>query len=209
MKPIKSLLVIAVMLAPALASAQGYYGGGGYGPPPVPGGFHNRTGRLTWGFGVGIGGMSDSGGRIACDNCSYNPASLEIDGHIGGMLSPRLALMVEAQGNAQTLQLNGDGSTDTLTQSTLMGAVQFWVTPQFWIKGGLGFAHLDVSNDNYYGSIVSPVSDGFAVMGAAGFELMSARNFAIDLQARLIEGSYDGINDHVTSGTIGVGFDWY
>lgn len=207
MKPIKSLLVLALMLAPGLASAQGYYGGGG--PPPLPGGFHNRTGRLAWGFSLGLGVMNDSGGRIACNNCSYNPAAGEIDAHLGGMIGPRLALLLELQANAQTLQLNGDGSTDTLTQGALMGAIQYWITPQFWIKGGLGLAHLSVDNNDYYGTISQPVSDGFAVMGGAGFELFSARNFAIDLQGRLIEGSYDGINDHVTAGTIGVGFDWY
>ena len=38
---------------------------------------------------------------------------------------------------------------------------------------------------------------------------MSSRFFALDLQARLIEGSYNGLDDHVTSGTIGLGFNWY
>ena len=47
------------------------------------------------------------------------------------------------------------------------------------------------------------------MMGAAGFELMSARYFAVDLQGRIIEGTYNSLDDHITSGTIGLGLNWY
>ena len=46
-------------------------------------------------------------------------------------------------------------------------------------------------------------------MGAAGYELLSARNFSIDLQGRLISGSYESFDQSVTAGTVGVGFNWY
>ncbi|MBV8761515.1 MAG: hypothetical protein JO257_29740 [Deltaproteobacteria bacterium] len=207
MKPIKSLLVLAVLLVPAIAGAQGYYGGGGGYGAPLPGGFHNRMGRPMWGVSVGLGGMSDDGGDIKCDaSCDYNPISVEVDAHLGGMLSPRFGLMAEFQDNAQTVHsdvLNGD---TVLTQSALMIAGQFWITPQFWVKGGIGLAHLDTQDafgpsGNYGG--------GGVIMGAAGFELLSARFFAVDLQGRLIEGTYHGINDHVTGATIGLGLNWY
>jgi len=208
MKPLKSLLVLAVLLVPAIAGAQGYYGGGGGYGAPLPGGFHNRMGRPMWGFSVGIGGMHDGGSGITtCDqSCDYSPAAVEVDGHLGGMLSPRFGLMAEVQANGQTVHsdfLNGD---TVLTQSALMVAGQFWITPQFWVKGGIGFAHLDAQDD--YG----PTQDfggGGAIMGAAGFELLSARFFAVDLQARIIEGSYHGLDDQITSGTIGLGLNWY
>jgi hypothetical protein len=202
MKPI--ILVLALLL-PGIASAQGYYGA----PPgaPLPGGFHNRMGRLISGISAGIGGMHDGGSGItSCDqSCSYSPAAFEIDGHLGGMISPRFALMAEVQGNGQTVHsdvINGD---TVLTQSALMIAGQFWLTPQLWVKGGIGFAHLDAQDayTNY------DFGGGAAIMGAVGFELLSARFFAIDLQGRLIEGSYHGVNDQITSGTIGVGLNWY
>ena len=64
----------------------------------MPGGFHNRTGRLTWGFSIGLGGMHDDGSGITtATTATYSPA-LEVDGHIGGMLSPRFALMFEGPG---------------------------------------------------------------------------------------------------------------
>lgn len=204
MKPMKSLLVLAVMLAPGIAGAQGYYAGGG--PPPVEGGFHNRTGRLAFGFSLGLGGMHDDGGGITCNNCDYNPLAGMVSGHIGGMLSPRFALLGEFQANIQTLHADLYGDTE-LEQSALMIAGQFWLTPQLWIKGGLGIARLDV-NDNYSGTY-SPQGEGSAIMGGVGFELLSARFFAVDVQGRLIEGTYHGLNDHVTSGTIGVGLNWY
>ncbi len=215
MKPTKSLLVLAVMLVPGLAAAQGYYGGSGPGSynqgsqsapsTQLPGGFHNRGGRLAWGFSLGLGGMHDSGSNVtSCGNCTSNPIAVEADGHIGGFISPRLALMAEGQINAKTV--SSDFYDDTvLSQNALMIAAQFWITPQLWIKGGIGFAQLYA--DNAYE--VWDFGTGGVIMGAAGYELMSARNFAIDLQVRLIQGSYDSFNDNVTSGTVGVGFNWY
>src|SRR5688572_28339270 len=129
MKPIKPLLVLAVILTPAIAAAQGYYGpsgpsrgGPGYynQPTRVAGGFHDRTGRMTVGGSFGLGGMHDAGGDIECLNCEYNTVSLQGAVHIGGMLNPRLALMGEIQGNAQTLSVSAFPEDDVyLVQSAL------------------------------------------------------------------------------------------
>ena len=210
MKPNKTLVMLAFLLAPGVAAAQGYYGGSGPGqysaPPPNPGGFHQRQGRLAWGFSLGLGGMHDDGSAItSCNNCDYNPMAIEFDGHIGGMLSPRFALLGEFQVNAQTVHSDlYDGDT-ILSQNVIMIAGQYWLTPQLWIKGGIGFAHLQ-ADDAYF---QYELADGGAIMGAIGYELMSARNFSVDLQGRIIQGSYDSFNDSVTSGTIGVGLNWY
>jgi hypothetical protein len=207
MKPIKSLLVLACVLAPGLAAAQGYYGGPGYynQPSRIPGGFHDRTGRLSWGFSIGLGGMHDDGSGITnCDNCSNAPA-VEVDGHIGGMLGPRFALLFEGQVNARTVHSDLYGDDTVLSQSTAMIAGQYWITPQLWIKGGLGLAGLQA--DNSY--VTYDYGTGGAIMGAVGFELMSARFFAIDLQGRIVEGAYNSGNDHVTAANVGLGFNWY
>lgn len=214
MKTSKSLLVLAALvLAPAAASAQGYYGNGGGGgyyaqPQPaaqLPGGFHNRGGRIIYGGSLGIGGMHDAGSNVTtCGNCNYNPAAISFAGHIGGFIGPRLALMAEGQVNAQTV--SSDLYDDTvLSMNTLMIAAQYWVTPQLWIKGGLGISQLWA--DNAYEAW--DFGTGGAVMGAIGYEIVSARNFSIDLQGRLIQGAFNSLDDKVTSGTVGVGINWF
>jgi len=201
MKPIKSLFVLAILCVPALASAQGYYGPR-YQGTTVPGGFHNRAGRLTFGFGGGLGGMHDDTGSITCANCEFNTLSFEGDFHLGGMINPRLGLMFEGQINSQQIDDRGGGAF--LSQGAGMFAAQFWVLPQLWIKGGVGFASLRVDDTVF----ITDVGTGGALMGAIGVELLSARNFAFEVQGRIIEGLYS--NDyHVTSGTIGLGLNWY
>lgn len=208
MKPIKLFVLAALFILPGLASAQGYYGGGpGYGPPPsLPGGFHNRAGRLAIGGSLGLGYMNDNGDRVSCSGCDAQPITGEGDFHIGGMLNPRLAILLEIQVNVQ--QIAYDPTQDvTLSQALILGAAQYWITPQLWIKGGIGAAHLDV-NDNANG-VTFPQADGLGLLAGIGFELMSARNFAVDLQGRVTEGTYNSGDDHITSGTIGVGVNWY
>lgn len=205
MKPIKSFLVLAILLAPALASAQGYYGRP-YPGSTVPGGFHNRAGHIIFGVGGGLGFMHDDGSGITdCTNCDFKPWAGEVDLHIGGMLTPRFGLMFEAQANFQTIHSDVFDGDTTITQGAGMLAGQFWILPQLWIKGGLGFANLHV-DDTF---VTQDVGNGLAVMGAVGVELFSARNFALEVQGRLIEGTYNSGNDHVTSGTIGLGLNWF
>jgi hypothetical protein len=206
MKPIKSLLVLAIVCVPALAAAQGYYGGYGRPRSAVPGGFHDRTGRLTWGFAVGLGGMHDGGSTITtCVNCDFKPLAFEGDFHLGGMLTPRFGLMFEGQVNGQTIQADRFNGDTFLTQGAAMIAAQFWIIPQLWVKGGLGLASLRVDD----GVFVDDFGTGGAIMGAVGVELLSARNFALELQGRVIEGTYNSLNDNITSGTIGFGINWY
>ena len=85
-----------------------------------------------------------------------------------------------------------------------MIAGQYWLTPQLWIKGGIGVAQLYA--DNSYDASTSERRRGH---GWRGFEVFSARNFAVDLQGRIIQGSYNSLDDSVTSGTVGVGINWY
>ena len=203
MKPIKSVLVLAILCAPALASAQGY--GPGYQGSTVPGGFHNRAGRLIFGFGVGLGGMSDNGSQITtCDNCDFKPVAGEFDFHLGGMLSPRFGLMFEGQANVQTIHSNFFDGDTTLTQGAAMIAGQYWLIPQLWIKGGIGFANLQV-DDTF---VTQDLGSGIAIMGAVGIELLSARRFALNLQGRIIEGTRTQIISIVSSHVTLSSFEW-
>jgi hypothetical protein len=160
--------------------------------------------RLAWGFSVGVGGMNDSGGITSC-NCNYNPAAYEADLHLGAFVGPRAAILFEAQVNGQTVSRDATSGDTVVNQSALMVALQYWLTPQLWIKGGIGFADLTESND----LTSTGFGGGAAFMGAVGFELLSSRRFALDLQGRIIEGEYNSFGDNVQSATIGLGFNWY
>jgi hypothetical protein len=215
MKRLASFAFFAAFLIPAVASAQP-----GYGPPPgyysqppglLPGGYYDRTGRLALGFSVGLGGMhSNAQGDVGCGNCDYQPIAAEVDFHVGGMITPRFALLFELQGNFQTVESHDGGyATKTLSQGLAMIAGQFWVAPRFWIKGGIGAAHLSFDYNDTQQSFAEPIDNGAALMAAIGYELYATREFSVDLQGRLVEGSYKGIDDQITSGTVGVGFNWY
>lgn len=200
----KKIIILACLLFPSVAFAQ-YYSA----PTPTsqhPGGFHNRSGRLIFGGNIGLGGMEDNGGDVECTNCSA--VSGQVAGHLGGFIGPRLALMGELQANFQTLSSDDfTGDTEVLTQGALMIAAQYWITPQLWIKGGIGFAHLQVE-DTYYGPVSRP-ENGMALMGALGFELLSSRRFSLDLQGRLLNGSYDEAGYNITAASIGIGLHWF
>lgn len=197
----------ALLFATGAAIAQP----GGPPPPPPPGyGYYpppptERMG-LTLGFGLGIGGMDSDSNLAACRGCDYDPAAVGFWFHIGGMINPRLAGLFELWFMGQAVDETG---ASVLTQSMIMGAVQYWLTPQFWLKGGLGFAGLQVQYDDgyYYGE--EDLGTGLAIMGGAGFEILHSTEFAIDLQLRLGSGSYDGIDEQVNVAQFGIGFNWY
>jgi len=189
---------------PPAGGGQGYQPGPPVGAPGAPGFFQRRG--LTIGFGVGVGGMTAESGPIECIGCDYEPIAGGFDFHIGGMLNPRLALLFEIWGTGQAVDAGG---TTILLQTFGMVAIQYWVTPQLWLKGGLGGAQLSYSYDTEYESDSQEIDTGGAIMGAVGYEVMSGRRFAMDIQLRLGSGSYDGINEQINAGTIGVGFNWF
>ncbi len=216
--PVLAASLFATLSGTAAGTASAQPNGGYYAPAPrgsgyysqpqnsAPGGFVDRTGRMTAGLSLGFGGMSVGDQTVMCNNCTTNPAAVAVSGHIGGVLSPQFALMLELQVNTQTVdEQNYD--TIFLTQSAAMIAAQYWISPRLWLKGGLGFAKLSNTSSNTDAELV--IDNGGAALLGAGYELLSNRNFAIDLQGRFIVGSYDGINAKTSSGTVGVGVNWY
>ncbi len=100
----------------------------------------------------------------------------------------------------------GDQGAD-IAKTAAMVAAQYWISPRLWLKGGLGFAKLSNTASGTDAELV--IDNGGAALLGAGYELLSNRNFAIDLQGRFIVGSYDGINAKTSSGTVGVGLNWF
>jgi hypothetical protein len=198
--------------APPPGNNPGYRPGGYYSQQPqtAPGGFWDRGGRMVLGVSFGIGEMSSNDQPIKCNNCSYSPIAVEFDVHLGGMLSPRFALMAEVQGNFQTVEEVGRGEgTKSQAQGALLFAGQYWLMPQLWVKGGIGVAHLSYNYDDAYDTQEQPIDDGGVFLVGVGYEILSGRDFAVDLQGRYIVGTYDGVGQRITSGTIGLGINWY
>jgi hypothetical protein len=170
---------------------------------------------LSFGFDVGIGGMEAESGPLECAGCDYSPAAGGFGANIGLQLGPRLSLRADLRATAQTLDADG---TAYLIQTTFMAVAQYWVSPRLWVAGGLGGANLSIDiDDGFGGSYNDDLGSGGATMLGIGYELVRSRAhrrrgrmpFAIDLHFRFTTGTYDGLNDQIYSGIVGVGFQWY
>lgn len=170
-------------------------------PPHHESAFFDRRG-LTVGFGFGFGNMATDSGPIGCSDCSYTPLAGAVDFHIGGMLSPRLAVLLEIWGVIRPLDSQG---FESLQQTAMMVAAQYWLSPKLWLKGGIGAAVLELTYDDGYDS--EPLDDGGAIMGALGYEIVAGPRFGIDLQLRLGTGAYEGGEIHAINGALGI--NWY
>jgi hypothetical protein len=201
------VVLLTVLGSVSIAEAQGYpppY----YPPPPPPPPPHGMyRGGLVYGFSAGVGAVHSSNCGDACGVAGL------LEGHLGGMINPRTALMLEIWG-ADHPWSSGGSSFETIN-SFFTGAAQYWVNDILWIKGGLGVAELRETFSDYYsyGYYTSAVSDitGFALFGAAGVEVLQSYNFALDIQLRIGNGFY---SDHGTSFSVQnyalmVGFNWY
>jgi hypothetical protein len=167
-----------------------------------------RGRRLTLGASLGVGGMSSEAGTIECTNCEASQVAVGVAMHVGGMITPRLGLMLELQGNMQPVD-EGGGTSTTLVQSAALIAAQYFATPRLWLKAGVGAAQLSFSYDNGGGSESQEIDSGGAFLAGLGYEVMQTPRYSIDLQGRLLIGSYEGIGEQITAGHVGVGFNWY
>jgi hypothetical protein len=169
-------------------------GGGGYyaaQPPTYYPGPPERSGFLI-GFSLGGGEMI----ATDCEGCD-SLAGLGFDFSIGGFINPRLAIMYDA---FAVLHPEDDV---VLTNGTNTAAVQYWVTPQLWIKGGIGFSQIRLSDGG--GEIAAEY--GVGATAGVGFEVISSRTFALDIAGRVSHGTFDG--GGVSNGAVLVGVHWY
>ncbi len=195
------VVLLTVLGSVSIAEAQGYpppY----YPPPPPPPPPHGvYRGGLVFGFSGGVG-------AIHINNCLADACGVAGmgEGHIGGMINPRTALMFEIW-VADHPWSNSGSSLETIN-SFFTGAAQYWVNDIVWIKGGLGIAELRV--DDGYG-YSSNATTGFALFGAAGVEVLQSYNFALDIQLRIGNGFYSDSGGSFSAQNYGlmVGFNWY
>jgi len=141
--------------------------------------------------GGGIGG-----GSMTCDGCN-STSGFAGQFHIGGMLTEKVALVLDGSG----ITREEDGAT--LTSGVSVAAVQYFVSPRVWIKGGVGAGILQASVEK-----LSVTSDpGLAFAGGIGVDLLQKQKFTIDLQARFTTASIEG--DRYNNFFALVGFNFY
>jgi hypothetical protein len=186
---LSSLVALSAVAATA-ATASAQPAAAPYAAPPAPPA--QRDGFLV-GFSIGAGSMF-------AEDESLNGVAFDFS--IGGMLNPKLAIMYDASAVMHPEDV-GNGESYVFTSSFNTIALQSWVAPKVWLKGGLGFARVFVSGDGESETL----ENALGITGAAGYEIVQSRNFALDASVRLASGFYEGVTLHNAS--LLVGFHWY
>jgi len=123
----------------------------------------------------------------------------------GHMLNERLAITVSMPGNIYEFQDNDRNF------GGFIPSVQYWVKDRWWIHGGIGLA---IDSPALY-DIKDDVNDdwnfGCAVMASTGYEIYKKKNFALNVQSKLVLGraSLDGdAHRDAVLFNVGLGFNW-
>ncbi|MBU3010695.1 hypothetical protein KO506_04740 [Polaribacter vadi] len=124
---------------------------------------------------------------------------------LGYMLNEKLAITISMPGNIYEFQDNDRNF------GGLIPSLQYWVKDKWWIHGGFGLA---IDSPALY-DIKDDVNDdwnfGHAVMLSTGYEIYKKKNFALNVQSKLVLGRAnldgDAHRDAVIF-NVGIGFSW-
>jgi hypothetical protein len=123
----------------------------------------------------------------------------------GYMLNERLAITVSLPGNIYEFQDNDRHF------GGLIPTLQYWVKDRWWINGGIG---LGIDSPALYDIKENENDDwnfGCAVMASTGYEIYKKKNFALNVQSKLVLGRAlldgDAHRDALIF-NVGLGFSW-
>ena len=185
--PLFPLVVTAAIASPAAAETGRYY-------VENP----DSSVRTGWNFGVGLGGGEISCSGPGCDDVT-EAGSLHLQ--VGRMLRPRLRAVLDIWGMAHKEE------DLTVHQSIATAGLQYWIINRLWLRGGLGFARAGFEYDGELGDSEDETQTVIGVAGGIGFELLSRRTYALDLELRGGTGFYDSIRAH--NAAFSLSFTWY
>ncbi|MHB0755100.1 hypothetical protein [Polaribacter sp. M15] len=124
----------------------------------------------------------------------------------GYMLNEKFAITISMPGNIYEFQDNDRNF------GGFIPSVQYWVKDKWWIHGGVGLA---IDSPALY-DIKEDVNDdwnfGTAVMVSSGYEMYKKKNFALNVQSKLVLGhaSLDGdAQRDAVIFNVGIGFSWF
>ncbi len=154
-------------------------------------------------LGSGIISLEDSAGIQTFDK-SQGTFSFP-DLKLGYMLNEKLAIIVSMPGNIYEFQDNDRHF------GGFIPSLQYWVKDRWWIHGGIGLA---IDSPALY-DIEDDVNDdwnfGCAVMASTGYEIYKKKNFALNVQSKLVLGRAfldgDAHRDALIF-NVGLGFNW-
>ncbi|MFL0351977.1 hypothetical protein [Xanthomarina sp. GH4-25] len=157
-------------------------------------------------FEIGLGGgvisLEDSEGIQTFDKSQGAFSFPELK--FGFMLNDKLAITASMPGNIYEFQDNDRHF------GSFIPSVQYWVKDRWWIHGGIGLAIdgpalYDINDDN------DDWNFGCAVMASTGYEIYKKKNFALNLQSKIVLGRAflegDAHRDAVLF-NVGLGFNW-
>jgi opacity protein-like surface antigen len=120
---------------------------------------------------------------------------------IGGALKPNLLLGLDA--NAWTRKDNNI----TRTISTSTACLTYYVSPKFFVKGGIGWANANVEFEVQHGRY-NYTKSGFGMMVGTGMEFRLLRRFALVPSAQWSYQGFDEFKANTFSLTLGFGWYW-
>lgn len=183
-----SALAVVIASAPAAAEPGRYYA-------EAP----ESSVRRGWNLGVGFGGGEISCGGPGCEGVTEAGS---VDLQAGWMLRPRLRAVLDIWGMAHReddLKVN---------QTIVTAGLQVWLLNRLWLRGGIGTARAAFTYDGSLGD--TETDDAQTVLGMAGgigFEVLSRRTLALDVELRGGTGFYDDIRAH--NAAFDIGLTWY
>ncbi|WP_331810374.1 hypothetical protein [Winogradskyella poriferorum] len=199
MKTIKKQIVLKMAcVAFALLSSTTYAQNTNSEPIPQRDGF-----IFEFVVGGGIISIEDSEGIQTFDKSQGTFVFPDLK--FGYMLNEKLAITVAMPGNIYEFQDNDRNF------GGFIPSVQYWVKDRWWIHGGIGLA---IDSPALY-DIKDNVNDdwnfGCAVMASTGYEIYKKKNFALNVQSKLVLGrtSLDGdAHRDAVIFNVGLGFSW-
>lgn len=154
-------------------------------------------------FGGGLISLEDSAGIQTFDESQGTFVFPDLK--LGFMLNENLAITLSTPGNIYEFQDNDRHF------GGLIPSVQYWVKDNWWIHGGIGLAIDAPALYDIKDSVNDDWNFGCAVMASTGYEFYKKKNFALNVQSKLVLGRVnlgsDAHRDAVIF-NVGLGFSW-
>jgi len=155
-------------------------------------------------LGGGVISIEDSEGLQTFDKSQGAISFPELK--FGYMLNDKLAVTLSMPGNIYEFQDNDRHF------GGFIPSVQYWVKDRWWIHGGIGLAIDSPALYDIKDDVNEDWNFGCAVIASTGYEFYKKKNFALNVQSKIVMGRtfLDGdVHRDAVTFNIGLGFSWF